>query len=146
MGERPVTRKKQRRVRPAQLPRRIERVVDDVLQRRLAGEDVSDDTVIRHHLDLMPELGERLEALKLVERDARLVQAARPRRKKPTKRYVEGTCPYCNSQYRIRAELTDHKIRCRHCKGIFLSDQFAASVQPPDWPDEDDAPSNAPKP
>jgi len=146
-----VSPKKRRVAKPADLSRRIERVVDDVLGRRLAGERVPDDLVIRNHLGLMPELGERLKALKLVERAARLTKSDPPGRKKPNKpdqpdqRYVQGLCPYCKSQYRIRAELAAKKIRCRQCRGVFLSDEFAAAVTPPAWPDENDPPQDAPQ-
>jgi len=61
----------------------------------------------------------------------------------PAKRYVQGLCPYCEVPYRICDELADHKIRCRQCRGVFLTDEYASAVRPPNWPDDDDQPKDA---
>ena len=136
--------RQRRQVDPVDLSRRIGRIVDDVLCRRLSGQTVPDGEVILQHLDLMPELQQRLEALQLVERAeraARMASAAAPIA--PAKRYVRGHCPYCNAPYRLRAELADHKVRCRECRGVFLTEEFSAAVNPPHWPDNDNLPQEA---
>ncbi len=46
----------------------ILKLLEDVTARRMSGEDVHDKTVIADHPDLMPELGERLQALRAAER------------------------------------------------------------------------------
>ena len=47
--------------------KRMQSVLDKCLQRRAAGEDLSDETIIAENPELMPELAERLRALKLIE-------------------------------------------------------------------------------
>ena len=42
---------------------RVQQVIDDCIDRRAAGEAVSDDSLIVAHADLMPELAEALQAL-----------------------------------------------------------------------------------
>lgn len=42
---------------------RVDAVIDDVIARRLASEDVPDQAIIAEHLDLMPELGEKLSVV-----------------------------------------------------------------------------------
>ena len=56
----------------------IERLVGEVLRQRRSGIDVPDSSVVAEHSDLMPELGERLDAAKLVEA-ARQAAGQRPR-------------------------------------------------------------------
>lgn len=47
--------------------RRVRRVIDDCLSRRASGEEVSDQSVIETHPDLLPELAEELRKLRLIE-------------------------------------------------------------------------------
>ena len=56
----------------------IERLVGEVLRQRRSGIDVPDSSVVAEHSDLMPELGERLDAAQLVEA-ARQAAGQRPR-------------------------------------------------------------------
>ena len=44
----------------------IDQVIQDYLTRRLAGDEVPDDSLIALHPDLMPELGEQLHRLRLL--------------------------------------------------------------------------------
>jgi hypothetical protein len=44
--------------------------------------------------------------------------------------------------YRICAELADHKVRCPQCRGVFLTDEFAAAVRAPAWSDDGDQPQD----
>jgi len=46
---------------------RISQIVSDVARRRVTGEVVSDESVVAAHPDLMPELGDRLRALRQVD-------------------------------------------------------------------------------
>jgi len=46
---------------------RIRRVIDNCLQRRAAGQDAPDEQIIGTYPELMPELGEELHALGLIE-------------------------------------------------------------------------------
>ena len=55
---------------------RLTRVVDDVIDRRRAGEDVSDEAITTAYPDLMPELGRRLRDLRRIEFAERLADQA----------------------------------------------------------------------
>ncbi len=50
---------------------RVQRLLDDCIDRRIAGEDVSDQDIIVANVDLMPELGEELGNLAVIERARR---------------------------------------------------------------------------
>ncbi len=50
---------------------RVRGIVEDCIRRREQGEPVSDESLVRSHPDLMPELGEHLHRLRLIE-NARL--------------------------------------------------------------------------
>ncbi|UCC29833.1 MAG: serine/threonine protein kinase [Phycisphaerales bacterium] len=50
----------------------ILRVLEDVTARRLAGEEVADESVISAYPELMPELGSKLHALRLTEQARRI--------------------------------------------------------------------------
>ncbi len=52
----------------------IAQVLGDCMRRRAAGESVSDDSVIRANPSLMPELGEQLKKLRLIEEAGRQAQ------------------------------------------------------------------------
>ena len=47
---------------------RIQRIVDECIARQVSGQTVSYDKLIAEHPDLMPELGEALHKLKLIDR------------------------------------------------------------------------------
>lgn len=46
---------------------RVALLVEQIVERRLGGEKVSDSDILRDHADLMPELGEQLRILRMVE-------------------------------------------------------------------------------
>jgi serine/threonine protein kinase len=52
---------------PVQRAERIRRVVEDCGRRRAGGEEVSDETLLARHRELMPELAEELRKLRLIE-------------------------------------------------------------------------------
>ena len=52
---------------------RIHHLIDRCIERRLAGEDVSDDDLIATHPDLLPELADELSHLAVIERARRRV-------------------------------------------------------------------------
>ncbi|MCH7808940.1 MAG: hypothetical protein IIB60_06925, partial [Planctomycetes bacterium] len=54
--------------RPSEHGDELSRIVEDVLRRREAGEQVDIQEVIASHPELGPELEEKLRALELVER------------------------------------------------------------------------------
>ncbi len=60
-------------------PSRIAAVVKDVLRRRHAGAQIGDAEIVEANLDLMPELGERLQTLGAIAAAARSASQADPR-------------------------------------------------------------------
>ncbi len=55
---------------------RVSGVLEEVVARRLAGEELSDEQVMDRHRELMPLLGERLHELRQVERARRAAQSS----------------------------------------------------------------------
>ncbi|HOW73327.1 MAG TPA: protein kinase [Phycisphaerae bacterium] len=55
---------------------RIQAVLDDCIQRRLAGESLSDEQIIATHPDLMPELGDELRKLGRIQEARRAANQA----------------------------------------------------------------------
>ena len=49
----------------------VQKVVDDCIERRLRGDELSDRQILSEHSDLMPELGEELRNLAVIERARR---------------------------------------------------------------------------
>lgn len=52
---------------------RVHHLIDRCIERRMAGEDVSDDDLIAEHPDLLPELADELSHLAVIERARRRV-------------------------------------------------------------------------
>ncbi len=50
---------------------RIQKIVESCIDRRLAGETVSDDDILAAHPDLLPELAGELRHLAVIERARR---------------------------------------------------------------------------
>ena len=94
---------------------RIESVVLDVLQRRLAGEDVQDEQVRAQHADLMPELGEELALVTEMQRDGvtEAVESARP------SGALRIRCPHCQQPMEILADTPFSDINCSVCGSQF---------------------------
>jgi len=105
--------------------RRIQQVLDESLRRRAAGEKLSDEDVIARHADLMPELRERLHALKLIENAGRQANGA-PNASSASSgapgRNIEGRCPRCQTRWRVKAELAGRRFRCKKCGMVIVAD------------------------
>ena len=70
---------------------RIAKLVEDVIRRRMAGEDLNDESVIAAHPALMPELGRRLRAFRVAEKaERRLEEIARTRCDDPETAHAEA--------------------------------------------------------
>ena len=90
----------------------------------LVGERITNDSVIGAHPDLMPELAEGLEFLKLLE-----VASAKAEDHQGTeelsadksreREYLSVRCPYCHSSLRIQADGILSGIECRSCRHRF---------------------------
>jgi len=121
----------------SQRDRQIQRVLDDCVKRRGAGEDLPDEAVIAAHPDLMPELAERLRALRLIEEAAR--RADRLDAPAPGKAdALEGLCPFCRTRVHVKAEHAGRRMRCK-CGRVFVADlsssgdgTFASPPPPPE--------------
>ena len=98
---------------------RVHRIVNDCRRRRAAGEGVTDDSIIAAHPELMPELGEALHGLRLVEAAQRQIKGA------PAIGSIDSriecpecfhamdvddasvsdlTCPSCGSQFKLASD------------------------------------------
>jgi len=58
---------------------RIQRIVDECLARQVSGQIVSYDQLIAEHPQLMPELGEALRKLELIDRARQRAREANDR-------------------------------------------------------------------
>ncbi len=115
----------------AELAQQIGRIIDDVVRRRAAGAEVSDDSLIEAHPELMPELGEELRRL-------RLIQAAREKAGEqpaegadqstvpqteghgpPEARGLHVRCPHCHNPVEIVEDRPLTEIVCRVCGSSF---------------------------
>ncbi len=58
---------------------RIQQILDECIARQVSGQTVSYDKLIVEHPELMPELGEALHKLALIERASRRAREANDR-------------------------------------------------------------------
>ena len=87
--------------------RQVRQVVDDCLVQRAAGQSLSDADLIARHPELMPELGEQLERIRLIacarERvdQERCARTLGNRIKQPIQRVIPSSirlqCPHCQA-------------------------------------------------
>ena len=103
----------------AERVKRVQRVLDDCLRRRAAGETWSDADVITEHAELMPELEERLGALKLIEQAGRQAEDGSSAAVSLPADHIQGSCPQCEAKWRAGAEHAGRKVRCRKCGHVF---------------------------
>jgi tetratricopeptide (TPR) repeat protein/tRNA A-37 threonylcarbamoyl transferase component Bud32 len=125
---------------PEELTRQIGQLIDDVLRRRAAGEEVSDHSLIAAHPHLMPELAEELRRLRLIEaaRGKAEQQSAegsgqpavqdtedqgpprqRPVEGPPEARGLHVRCPHCHHPVEIVEDRPWTEIRCSICGSSF---------------------------
>jgi len=101
---------------------RIRQVVRDCLRRRVAGETVSDQSILDAHPELNPELAEELRKLRLIEA-ARAVADVEDHSSADTETLgpagLHIRCPHCHNPIEIApdAPLTD--ITCSACGSRF---------------------------
>ena len=79
---------------------RVRQVVQDCLQRRAAGESLSDESIIDAHPDLMPGLGEELRKLQLIAaawQEAEQEPSADVDGGTDTRRGLQVRCPHCHT-------------------------------------------------
>jgi tetratricopeptide (TPR) repeat protein/ribosomal protein S27E len=97
--------------------RQIEQIIDDLLRRQAAGEEVADDDLVAAHPQLMPELGEEL-------RRVRLIQAAREKADEPPATVTDERTSTVSPQEVIEPRGPDRQlpgarglhVRCPHCR------------------------------
>src|SRR5262245_53119404 len=114
---------------------RLREVVDSAIQRRAAGEDLSDEALCQQHASLMPELAAELRKLRLIARareqshdhaPARQDTAIKetelvsPRRQvQRLSRSLRIRCPLCHEPLEIVADQPLEEIPCTACHGRF---------------------------
>ena len=101
--------------------KRIQRVLDRVLRRRAAGEELPDEAVIVEHPDLMPELQGRLRALGLIERAGEQANGADRPRSAGDSKHISGKCPHCGASWRLRERFAGRRARCKKCGEVFMA-------------------------
>ena len=102
----------------------IEQVLLPHMQRRLQGEDVTDDELLAQHPDLMPELAEQLglfrEMSKLRAGNQTMGNAT------PDSGVMRIRCPHCRESVGVPADASLRDITCRGCGSHFdLIDETA---------------------
>lgn len=117
------------------------RVVDETIQRRARGEDVSDDALCREHPTLLPELATELRKLGLISRARMQAQQSDPTYDDPNQGDAKGhetvafvlsgsqgprlsrslqiQCPLCHEPLEIVADQPLDEIPCLSCHGRF---------------------------
>ena len=108
--------------------KRIQRVLDDCLRRRAAGEPWSDADVIAEHAELMPELEERLGALKLIEQAGRQAEDGSSAAVSLPADHIQGQCPHCEVHWQIRVEHAGRRVKCKKCGEPFVADEGSSAV------------------
>jgi DNA-directed RNA polymerase subunit RPC12/RpoP len=104
---------------------RIREVIMECLQRRNLGEDVSDESVIQQHVELMPELAEDLRLLGVLAGSAidtkeNTTVARRDVGNVPTTGSgLSIRCPHCRHPMRIPADAPFTDITCSRCGSDF---------------------------
>ncbi|HUW82703.1 MAG TPA: protein kinase [Phycisphaerae bacterium] len=109
--------------------KRLQRVLDDVLRLRAAGEALPDDVVAAEHPDLMPELGERLKALHVIEQ-AQWRANGNANGSSADADHIQGRCPKCSGHWRVRASQAGRRFRCRKCGATFTADAPSHTSNP----------------
>jgi WD40 repeat protein len=105
---------------------RIRHVVDDCVLRRAAGEEISDESLIAAHAELMPELGQELRNLRLVEE----AQRQADRSATVERRGLHIRCPHCRSPVEVLEEMSLSDVQCPSCGSHFsLVEEEPQAVQ-----------------
>jgi serine/threonine protein kinase len=97
-------------------------VVQDCLQRRAAGESLSDESIIDAHPDLMPELGEELRKLRLITaawQKAEQHPSVDVDGGTDTRRGLQVRCPHCQTPVEMVADTPFTEITCSTCGSSF---------------------------
>ena len=101
----------------------VQRVIDICIDRRAAGEEVTDDSLIAAHPDLMPELADALRNLKLV-------QQAQQRVEQGPASGLNIRCPHCHNPVEVLDEASLSEIVCPSCGSQFsLADDSNRTFQ-----------------
>ena len=121
--------------------RQIGQIIDEYLRRRAAGEEVSEDSLIEAHPELMPELAEELRKLRLIRtarekaeqqqpgkgaarpavdktEDQRTPQRASAERLSEA-RGLQMRCPHCHNPVEIVEDRPSAELMCGVCGSSF---------------------------
>ena len=93
---------------------RIEDIVLDVLQRRLAGEKLPDEVVLARHPGLLPELAEELSLAEEL-RDVEQSESSKLAGPSGTFNGLTVRCPHCREPAQLDAETSLRDVLCGHC-------------------------------
>ncbi len=114
----------------------IFRVVDEALQRRAGGEEITDDDLCREHPNLLPELAAELRKVRVIARAREQSRQPAADRRDPASdetaaflpmrpqvprlsRSLDIRCPLCREPLEIAADQPLEDIPCLSCHGRF---------------------------
>ncbi len=120
---------------PEQRSEQIRRVVADCLRRRSAGEEVSDESLIEAHPELMPELAAELRKLRAVAGARAQIEQSESDNADtlPQERHgLHIRCPHCHNPVELVAESPFTDIACSSCGSHFslLGDDHTTYTRP----------------
>ena len=95
--------------------RRSREVVRDCIRRRAEGHIVSDQSVINANSDLMPELGDHLAGLRVIENAQRQIDSYRL--STPSGFCIR--CPNCHTPVEIDHDEQLSRVECSSCGSVF---------------------------
>jgi tetratricopeptide (TPR) repeat protein/tRNA A-37 threonylcarbamoyl transferase component Bud32/ribosomal protein S27E len=124
-----------------ELTGQIGQIIEEVLRRRAAGEEISDESLTGAYPHLMPELGEELRKLRLIEAARRKAEGQipakgcdqptlpngedqvpageQPRESPPEAHGLHVRCPHCHHPVEIVGDRPWTEIRCSVCGSSF---------------------------
>ena len=99
---------------------RIHRIANDCFVRRAAGKELSNESVIEAHPELMPDLGQWLRGLGLLDTARRRAQ-----KKGPARESHGHECPHCETFVSVSDDTSLSELTCPSCGQQFSAEDEA---------------------
>jgi WD40 repeat protein len=105
----------------------VQAIVDDCLARRMAGEVITDDSIVADNPDLLPELEAALRHVQLVQaacraaeqNDAASIENGSPRAASAADSSLTVRCPHCHSPMPLAGDASLSSLTCSACGNSF---------------------------
>jgi WD40 repeat protein len=98
---------------------RLRHLINDCLRRRAAGQEVSDQSLLEAHPDLMPELERELRNLRLIQEAQRQAESSQPDAPTGEQRGLHIRCPHCHNPVELVDETSLSDVVCPSCGSHF---------------------------